>query len=306
MLLCLAVIAAFYGAMYLLLRERKLPVLLMRVWFTAHLFLSLVIVNIGCHIISFFAYTLHFIPVGTAQAMSRMMKHVTFKYFFASVIPHIHRVEMPGSMPFTAMKSGAVCACHCSFFDSLFFMFIVPLSFLWRGRTFLKSSLLNLPIFGYVLRCTGYFPVYFANESSASFHVNKEKQAAVGADVEDWLSKGNNMCFFPEGVMNRNPEVLTDFRLGSFNNILKHKMPLYYFVFYGDHEVWSPSWKGLPGFPADLYIYVGKYEYDAEKEDAKSLSTGLRMEMQRRLDDMLAMRKERDYKPWYVAPKKEA
>ncbi|KPA80630.1 putative mitochondrial acyltransferase [Leptomonas pyrrhocoris] len=305
MLCCLSVVGALYGAMYLLLRERKLPTVVMRVWFTVHLFVSLIVVNVGCHVFSFLTSPLHVMPIGTAQALSRSLKHVVFKYFFAPAIPHVHRVEMPGSLPFSVLKSGAVCACHCSFFDPLLFLFTAPLSFLWRGATFFKSSLLNLPLFGYVLKCTGYFPVYFANENSPSFHVNKEKQAAVVADVEAWLGKGNNMCFFPEGVMNRDPAVLTDFRLGSFNMILAHKTPLYYFVFYGDHEVWSPSWKGLPGFPADIYTYVGKYEYDPAKEDAHSLSVGLRAEMQSRLDDMLAKRKEREYKPWYVAPQKK-
>lgn len=300
-----AVIAALYGAAYWLIRERKAPVLAMRVWFTLHLAISLLLLNAGCRIISLFTYTLHFIPVRTAQAMSRVLKQIVFKYGFAPTIPHVRTVMMPGSLPFSTLNSGAVCACHCSFYDSLLFLMIAPLHFLWRGSTFLKSSLLNLPLFGYVLQCTGYFPVYFANENSPSFHVNKEKQAAVAADVETWLSKGNYMCFFPEGVMNRNPETLTDFRLGSFNNIIKHKMPLHYFVYYGDHEVWSPSWKGLPGFPADIYIYVGRYEYDPAKVDAMSLSTGLREEMQRHLDDMLARRKEVGYEPWYVAPKKE-
>jgi 1-acyl-sn-glycerol-3-phosphate acyltransferase len=305
MLLCLAIIGALYGATLLLLHERKLPTLLMRAWFTVHLFVAVVVVNIGCHVISFVAYTLNAIPSNEAQALSRMVKHVTFKYYFASVIPHVHLVEMPGSLPYSAMTSGAVCSCHCSFFDSLFFLSVAPLSLLWRGRTFMKSSLLNLPLFGYVLQCAGYFPVYFANENSTSFHVNKERQAAVAADVEAWLSGGNSMCFFPEGAMNRTPEVLTDFRLGSFNTIVRHKLALYYCVTYGNHEVWSPSWKGLPGYPADIYTYVGKYEYDPEKENAKSLSTGLRQEMQKHLDDMLAMRKERGYKSWYVAPKKE-
>ncbi|KPI86772.1 hypothetical protein ABL78_4141 [Leptomonas seymouri] len=305
MLLCLAIVGALYGAMYLLLCERKLPTLVMRIWFTTHLFLSIIIVNIGCHIISFFAYTIHAIPIDTAQALSRVMKQATFKYFFAPVTPHVRLVEMPGSLPCSVLKSGAICACHCSFLDSLVFAFITPFLFLWRGRTFMKSSLLSLPIFGYVLRCNGYFPVYFADENSPSFSLNKEKQAAVATDVDAWLSKGNNLCFFPEGAMNRSPEVLADFRLGSFNTILKYRLPLYYIVFYGNHEVWSPSWKGLPGFPADIYIYVGKFEYDVEKEDARSLATGLRTEMQKHLDNMLAMRNECHYKPWYVAPKKE-
>ncbi|KAG5490327.1 hypothetical protein JKF63_00447 [Porcisia hertigi] len=281
-----------------LLHRRMMPVGLMRAWFTLHLLITVIGTHVGCRVISFFAYTLHVIPAPTAQALSRLWKHVAFKVWFATNVPHLHLVQMPGSLPYSVLQQGAICSCHCSFLDSLLFLFIAPYSLLWNSRTFLKSSLRNLPLFGYALRCAGYFPVYFSDERSASFSVNKERQMMVSADVDEWVRKGKSLCFFPEGMMNRTPEVLKDFRLGSFNTILKHRMPLYYLVVHGNHEVWSPSLKGLPGFPADIYTYVGKYDYDPE-EDANSLAAGLRREMQKHMDDMLA-RKKLDYKPWYA------
>ncbi|CBZ35963.1 hypothetical protein, unknown function [Leishmania donovani] len=290
-----------YGCFLWLLHQRMLSVLLMRVWFSLHLAIAVIVTHIACRIISFFAYTLNIIPASTAQALSRFCKHVVFKVYFSANVPHVHTVQMPGSLPYSVMQRGAICSCHCSLFDPFFSMSVIPYSVLWNGRTFLKSSLLNLPLFGYALRCAAYFPVYFSDENSASFSVDKDKQAAVAADVENWVKKGKSLCFYPEGMVNRTPEVLKDFRLGSFKTILAHQMPLYYCVSYGNHEVWPPSLKGLPGYPADVYVYIGKYDYNPDEEDARSLATGLREEMQKHLDDMVLKGKRLKCEPRHVA-----
>lgn len=292
--------AAIYGLILYSLKNRLLPVIFMRFWFTLFLFFSVLSCFLACHVIEFLAQTLKWIDSNTAAEWCRGAKTIVFRYLFFPNVPHIHLKPMPGTLPFSVLSEKyMMCMCHTSFFDSLFFLCITPLQCMMKSKTFIKSSLRNLPLFGYVLRCCGHFPVYFADENSQSFSVQKEKQVQVAEDVEDFISHGGNLCIFPEGALNHTPEVLKDFRLGSFNTIINHKRPLRYIAIYGNNEIWNARLKGIPGFPTDLYYYIGEYKYDPEHTDARTLATGLREEMQKHIDDILEERRKSGYVPYY-------
>ncbi|KAG5497419.1 hypothetical protein JIQ42_03905 [Leishmania sp. Namibia] len=289
-----AVFAALYGCFLCLLRERKVPLMAMRVWYTLHMMLC-VMISWFCCVVLILLGRAHLLGTATSQSLARCLCATTFGYWLRFNSPHIRVEHLPGSMSFSSMtEQHDLCVCHTSFFDTMLYLWYVPYSYIYKAKTFAKASLRKMPLFGTVMVACGHFLVYFSSEDVNSFSVDKDKQAAVAADVEDWVKEGKSLCFYPEGALNRTPEVLRDFRLGSFNTILKHKMPLHYLVVYGNHEVWPPSFKGLPGFPADIYTYVGKYDYNPDEEDALSLSTGLRKEIQRHLDDMVAKKKRLD------------
>lgn len=297
--------AAAYGGFLVLLRHRALPVVVMRVWYTVHLVLCVIVCWLAGNLLML-AEELHLIGKLTSQSLERCVCATTLGGWLRFNSPHIHVKWMPGSLPWSSItEQHDLCLCHTSFFDTMLYLWYVPYRYIYTAKTFVKASLRNLPLFGQVIVRCGQFPVYFNSERADAFSVDKAKQALVAADVEDWLNHGGSLSFFPEGTLNRSPEVLKDFRLGSFHTILSHKLPLYYCVTYGNHEVWSPSLKGAPGYPADVYMYIGRYEYDPAKEDAVSLAAGLRKEMQKHLDDMLEVRERIGYKPWWKARKAE-
>ncbi|KAG5474173.1 hypothetical protein CUR178_04286 [Leishmania enriettii] len=294
-----AAFAALYGCFLCLLRERKVPLMAMRLWYTLHMVLCVVISWFCCVVLILLARA-HLLGTATSQSLARCVCATTFGYWLRFNSPHIRVEHLPGSMSFSSMtEQHDLCVCHTSFFDTMLYLWYVPYSYIYKAKTFAKASLRKMPLFGTVMVACGHFLVYFSSEDVNSFSVEKDKQAAVAANVEEFLSKGGSLSFFPEGVLNRTPEVLRDFRLGSFNTILQHKLALYYCVTYGNHEVWPPALKGPPGYPADVYVYMGKYEYDAEKVDAPMLARGLREEMQKHIDKMLSLRKKRGYKPWW-------
>ncbi|CAJ1031085.1 putative Acyltransferase [Leishmania shawi] len=296
------IFVAVYGVFLRLLRERKVPLIVMRVWHTFHLVLCVIMSWIGAMVLHLLEKA-HLLDIATMQSLTRCVCVITFGYWLRFNSPHIRVEHLPGSLLFSSITvQHDLCLCHTSFFDTILFLWCAPFRYIYKVKSFAKASLLKLPLFGTVIAMCGHFLVHFVSTEATSFSVNREKQMAVAADVEDFLSKGGSLCLFPEGVLNRTPEVLKDFRLGSFNTILKHKLPLYYCVTYGNHEVWSPSLKGVPGYPADIYVYIGKYEYDADKVDAQSLASGLREEMQKHISKMMLLREKRGYKPWCVAP----
>ncbi|CBZ23800.1 conserved hypothetical protein [Leishmania mexicana MHOM/GT/2001/U1103] len=294
------IFAALYGGFLYLLRERKVPLIVMRVWYTLHLVLC-VIVSWLCGVVLSLLTKVHLLDTATSQSLVRCVCVTTFGCWLRFNSLHICVEYLPGSLSFSSItEQHNMCLCHSSFFDTIHFLWCVPHRYIYKVKTFSKASLRKLPLFGTVIAMCGHFPVYFSSPEADSFSVYKDKQAAVAVNVEDFLSKGGSLSFFPEGMLNRTPEVLKDFRLGSFKTILAHKIPLYYCVTYGNHEVWPPSLKTLPGFPADVYTYVGKYDYNPDEENAHSLSTGLREEMQKHLDKMVALREKRGPKTWWT------
>ncbi|KAK7200259.1 Acyltransferase [Novymonas esmeraldas] len=304
-LLVWGVLAAVYGGFLCLLRARRVPVVVMRAWYTLHLVLCVIMSWFCAVVLNVLEKKAKLISSATAQSLERCVCATTFGYWLRYNSPHIRVEHLPGSLPFASItEPHDLCLCHTSFFDTMLYLWYVPYRYIYTAKTFAKASLRKLPLFGTVLVTCGHFPVYFSSEESNSFSVNKDRQAAVAAEVEVFLNNGGSLSFFPEGALNRTPEVLKDFRLGSFNTILQHKLALYYCVSYGNHEVWSPTLAGMPGYPADVYVYMGKYEYDANAVDAPALAKGLREEMQRHLDTMLAMREKRGYKPWWKATTK--
>ncbi|GET90519.1 hypothetical protein, conserved [Leishmania tarentolae] len=298
-LLSWTIYAALYGGFLYLLRERRVPLIVMRVWYTFHLVVCVIMSWLVGRVFTLLR-KVHLLDTATSESLVRCGCATVFGYWLRLHSPHIRVEYLPGSLSFSSItEQHNMCLCHSSFFDTILFLWYVSYGYMYKMKTFVKSTLRKLPLFGTVIAMCGHFPVYFSSTDANSFSVNKEKQAAVAADVKDFLSKGGSLSFFPEGVLNRTPEVLKDFRLGSFTTILAHKIPLYYCVTYGNHEVWPPSLKGAPGYPADVYVYIGKYDYNADEEDAQSLATGLREEMQKHIDKMLALREKRGYKPWW-------
>ncbi|EPY21027.1 acyltransferase [Strigomonas culicis] len=303
MLVCV-LLGVAYAIFWYLMKARMLPVIVMRFWFTLNLVIVVILSWLFCKILGLL-YSQKIIQKETYHSLSRCVCATFFGIPLRLNSPHIQVKFMEGSLPWSEINvQHDLCLCHTSFFDTLLYLWFVPYRYVYTAKTFAKASLRNLPLFGHVIRACGQFPVYFSSEESDSFSVEKEKQMKVAEEVEEFLSHGGSLSFFPEGALNRTPEVLKDFRLGSFNTILKHKLRLFYTVTYGNHEVWNSKLKGIPGYPADIYMFIGEYKYDPATVDARSLATGLREAMQKQLDQMLELRKTNGYVPYFVVKDK--
>lgn len=301
------IFAGIYAGFVYLCRQRSLPIAVMRAWFTFHMALSVLCSAFLCGIVYTLAYKkLGLVSRSTAENLSRAVTAFSFAYLFRFSCQHVQVKMIEGSIPWSSItEQHDFCLCHTSFFDTLAYLWVVPYRYIYGAKTFIKSSLRKLPVFGSVVVACGHFPVYFVSEEASSFSVNKDKQAEVATQVDKYLDMGGSLSFFPEGALNRSPEVLKDFRLGSFYPIVARKLPVYYCISFGCHEVWGPDLKGMPGFPADIYFFIGKHEYDADKVDAKQLATDVRVTMQKKIDEVLELRNKAGYKVWYVAePKK--
>ncbi|CAD2218618.1 acyltransferase [Angomonas deanei] len=294
-----------YLAFLYAVRQRALPVIVLRVWFTLNVVTCVILSWALCGVLTLL-YKNKVIRKETWHSLSRCVCACTFGGIMPFTCQHIHVEFLEGSLPWKEItRQHDLCLCHTSFFDTLLYLWYVPLQYIYTAKTFAKASLRNLPLFGKVIVACGQYPVYFNSDAEGSFSVEKDKQAAVAEEVEQFLKEGGSLSFFPEGALNKTPEVLKDFRLGSFKQVVAHKLPLYYIVTYGNHEVWNSKLKGIPGFPADVSIYIGEYKYNPENADPVEIARGIREEMQKHLDRMIALRAERKYVPWYKVNKTE-
>ena len=147
---------------------------------------------------------------------------------------------------------------HTSFFDVLLFSVRCPRSVLGRTRTLAKRGLFSAPVFGYIARSIGHFPVHFSGSKSGDFSVDKTAMGGVMEKAEQHLdgrrcpSDGNGcLAFFPEGQINRiDTAKLQSFRRGMFSVALKKDVAIWAWIVDGNGRTWPPHTAG--GLPATV------------------------------------------------------
>jgi 1-acyl-sn-glycerol-3-phosphate acyltransferase len=98
-----------------------------------------------------------------------------------------------------AIRSSVIIANHLSFLDPLLFVALFA-----KQKTIVKSDYFRLPVFGWILRTSGYIPS-LAEGPSAADMVDQIK------NMEEYLAEGGNLFIFPEGHRSR------DGRIGPFD-----------------------------------------------------------------------------------------
>jgi|Transcript_35311 1-acyl-sn-glycerol-3-phosphate acyltransferase len=138
---------------------------------------------------------------------------------------------------------------HTSFFDTVLAASVFSPSVLWRCRTYMDQALFKLPILSTVCLSIGHFPVYFKGSAEGSFSTDKDKTKEVDLRVDEHLSGGGWLCFFPEGQINKNPDVIQVFRYGGMKKAIEKDARLLFFTAVGNTSVWPRKAQvgGLPG-----------------------------------------------------------
>lgn len=281
------------GATGFLFWTRLLPSYVFRAWFGLTLFLMLLLAGLLAAI----ARVLRRCGI-LSQPRFRDALAVSFAFVMhihRFLNPHIRFVQAKGSIHWSSINSRHfLMANHQSYHDLFGGLAFLPLKYMTFVRIFFKGSLASLPIMGKLFQESGMFPVHYTSEKYEDFSVDRDRQQAVLDRVDAYLRDGGSLMLAPEGVVNRTPRQLTDFRVGSFNLAVKHKMPIYYLLYVGTSDVW-PAGARIGGYPADVYMYIGKldvnYTEGSPDLDAKALSLRLKEEMQKQLDRVY---KERD------------
>eukprot|EP00758_Cryptobia_borreli_P018551 Tbor_TRINITY_DN702_c0_g1::TRINITY_DN702_c0_g1_i1::g.3363::m.3363/K00655/plsC; 1-acyl-sn-glycerol-3-phosphate acyltransferase len=270
-------------SVYVALKARVAPRILMKGWFVFSVAFSGLLCAASTFVLDAFKY------LGVSVINTQRWCCVACNYAFNVVLlvnPQI-TVHIEESMVKwkDIPKSSAMLMTHTSFLDAFFFVGKAETRYIIDTRSLIKASLHKIPIFGGVFNRVGHFPVYFESNNEGAFAVDTDRQINVQKKIHDHLARGGGIALFPEGQLNRNPEQLLSFRRGSFVILIEKKLPIYYAVMINNEKVWPPTSLAGEGAPAHLVLSLGKIEVDYEKEtDATALSIKCRDIMQSEVD----------------------
>ncbi len=145
----------------------------------------------------FYLYAL-VVPVRREEAFQRL-NHRLHRSFFALLRTLTPRVTWRIAEEVKDIRSSVIIANHLSFLDPILFV-----SLFEKQKTIVKSDYFRLPVFGWILRTSGYIPS-LAEGLFAAEMVDQIKK------MREYLAAGGNLFIFPEGHRSR------DGRIGTFD-----------------------------------------------------------------------------------------
>lgn len=189
-----------------------------------------------------------FFSVTREEAFQRL-NHRLHRLFFSLLQVLVPNVKWHISEEVKALRSCIIIANHLSFLDPILFV-----SLFEKQKTIVKSDYFRLPVFGWILRTSGYIPSV-ADGLFAADMVDQIKK------MREYLAAGGNLFIFPEGHRSR------DGRIGSFDQgafkiaRLCHMTSIKVVIIRNTHEL----------FPPDRFLFNTGDESVIEVELAGSL-----------------------------------
>jgi 1-acyl-sn-glycerol-3-phosphate acyltransferase len=98
-----------------------------------------------------------------------------------------------------AIRSAVIVCNHISYLDPLLFIALFE-----RQRTLVKARFFSQPVFGWIIKKSGYFPA--SGEGNSTRMMIEQMET-----MKDFLDSGGNLFIFPEGTRSR------DGRIGELN-----------------------------------------------------------------------------------------
>ncbi len=137
-------------------------------------------------------------PTRREEAFQRL-NHRLHRSFFTLLRTLAPRTEWRIGDAVKDIRSSVIIANHVSFLDPILFV-----SLFEKQKTIVKRDYFRLPVFGWILRTSGYIPSP-AESLFAADMVDQIKK------MREYLAAGGNLFIFPEGHRSR------DGRIGSFD-----------------------------------------------------------------------------------------
>lgn len=141
------------------------------------------------------------------------VNHVIHKSFFSLLRRITPGLQIHIADDVKAIRSAVIVCNHLSFLDPILLVSVYE-----KQKTIVKSTFFNLPIFGWLLKHSGYLP----SETSGDFF---ELMLDRIAGMPGFLSAGGNLFIFPEGTRSRDGNIGV-FNKGAFSIARKCRAPI--------------------------------------------------------------------------------
>jgi 1-acyl-sn-glycerol-3-phosphate acyltransferase len=176
----------------------------------------------------FYLLTALFFPARREETFQRLNRRL-HRLFFSLVRVLVPHVRWHISEEVRALRSGMIIANHLSLLDPILFV-----SLFEKQKTIVKSDYFRFPVFGWVLRGSGYIP----STAEGLFTVNMIDQIK---NMKDYLAAGGNLFIFPEGTRSRNGRI-GPFDSGAFKIArLCQATPIHVVLIRNTHKLFPPG-----------------------------------------------------------------
>jgi 1-acyl-sn-glycerol-3-phosphate acyltransferase len=140
------------------------------------------------------------------------LNFIFYRNFFALVRTLIPNLKICISDEVLSIKSSVIIANHLSFLDPILFI-----SMFERQKTIVKKSYFRIPIFGIVLKESGYI--------SPTDNMFADDMTCQLENMKKHLAEGGNIFVFPEGTRSRNGSI-GQFEKGAFRIAKLCRVPI--------------------------------------------------------------------------------
>lgn len=151
-----------------------------------------------------------------------------YRGFFALLGAITPGLRMQIDRQVLGIRSSVVIANHLSFLDS-----ILLVSLFERQTTIVKRKFFSVPLFGFVLRTSGYIAPAAVGMFSEDMHRQVER-------LQEHFAAGGNLFVFPEGTRSRTGSV-GPFEKGAFSIAKACKVPVRVVRITNTHRLYPPD-----------------------------------------------------------------
>ena len=127
-----------------------------------------------------------------------------------------------------SLRSSVIVANHLSFLDPILFV-----SLFEKQKTIVRSDYFRLPVFGWILKTSGYIPS-ITGDAFLEDTIDQIKK------MKDYLSSGGNLFIFPEGTRSLNGR-LGQFDKGAFRIARLCDAPIKLVLIRNTHKLFPPG-----------------------------------------------------------------
>lgn len=156
------------------------------------------------------------------------LNHNFFKGFFflIRVIIPGHKLRISGEIG--SIRSSVIVCNHQSYLDPL-----LVISLFKQHKTIVKSTFFKVPIFGWILKQSGYFP-------STSEGKLSELMIESFDTMDDFLTSGGNLFIFPEGTRSRDGSI-SRLNRGAFKIAKLSRTPIKVLFIRNTNKLFTPG-----------------------------------------------------------------
>jgi len=145
-------------------------------------------------------YLAAFVFSSNREIAFQRLNNLFYRSFFCIVRALVPGLKIRVQDSVTSIRSSVIVCNHLSYLDPILLISLFP-----KHKTIVKGTFFKMPVFGWMLKTSGYIPSSGGGNDSSGIIESMERMG-------DYLSSGGNLFIFPEGTRSR------DGKLGKFND----------------------------------------------------------------------------------------